>query len=84
MAYELLFQPRARKEFLTLPPDIAKKIAQALHTLEQEPRSSQSVKLSGGGGHRLRVGTYRILYEIDETTKRVIVYRVKHRREAYR
>ncbi|MEK7762419.1 MAG: type II toxin-antitoxin system RelE/ParE family toxin [Nitrospirota bacterium] len=84
MAYELLLQPRARKDFLALPPDIAKKIAQALHTLELEPRSSQSIKLSGGGGHRLRVGDYRLLYEIDDATKRVIVYRVKHRREAYR
>ncbi len=84
MAYELLLQPRARKEFLVLPPDIVKKIAQALHTLEQEPRSPQSIKLSGGGGYRLRVGDYRILYEIDDVTKRVIVYRVKHRREAYR
>lgn len=84
MAYELLLQPRARKEFLALPPDIAKKIARAIHTLEQEPRSPQSVKLSGGGGHRLRVGTYRILYEIDDAMKRVIFYRVKHCRDAYR
>jgi mRNA interferase RelE/StbE len=40
--------------------------------------------LSGGEGHRLRVGDYRILYAIDDSAKKVIVYRVKHRREAYR
>jgi hypothetical protein len=55
-------------------------MVQVLHTFEQEPRSRQSIKLSGGGGHRLRVEDYRIRYEIDDATKRVIVYRIKHRR----
>ena len=84
MTYEVLLQPRARKEFLALPPDIARKIAQAFHTLEQNPRSHQSIKLSGGEGYRLRVGDYRILYDIDDPAKRVSVYRIKHRREVYR
>ncbi len=84
MAYEVLLQPRARKEFLALPPDIAKKITQAIQTLEQNPRSHQSIKLSGGEGYRVRVGDYRILYEIDDPARTVIVYRIKHRREAYR
>ena len=84
MAYEVLLQPRARKEFLALPPDIVKKITQALHTLEQKPRSPQTIKLSGGDGYRLRVGDYRILYDIDDSARRVIAYRIKHRREAYR
>jgi len=84
MAYEVLLQPRARKEFLALPPRFAGKITQALQTLEQNPRSHQSIKLSGGEGYRLRVGDYRILYDIDDLAKKVIVYRIKHRREAYR
>ncbi|MGH7206244.1 MAG: type II toxin-antitoxin system RelE family toxin [Nitrospiraceae bacterium] len=84
MAYEVLLQPRARREFLALPPHIARKITQALQTLEQNPRSHQSIKLSGGDGYRLRVGDYRILYDIDDLAKNVIVYRIKHRREAYR
>jgi len=84
MAYEVFLQPRARKEFLALPPDIARKITQALQILEQNPRSHQSIKLSGGEGYRLRAGDYRILYEIDDPAKKVIVYRIKHRREAYR
>ena len=84
MAYEVFLQPRARKEFLALPPDIARKITQALQILEQNPRSHQSIKVSGGEGYRLRAVDYRILYEIDDPAKKVIVYRIKHRREAYR
>jgi len=33
---------------------------------------------------RLRIGNYRVIYEIDDDARRVIVLRVKHRREAYR
>ena len=84
MAYEVLLQPRARKEFLALPPDVARKIAQAFHTLAENPRSHHSIKLSGGEGYRFRVGDYRLLYDIDDPAKHVTVYRIKHRREAYR
>ncbi|MBC8254677.1 MAG: type II toxin-antitoxin system RelE/ParE family toxin, partial [Ardenticatenia bacterium] len=34
--------------------------------------------------YSLRVGVYRILYDIDDDTRTVTIYRVKHRREAYR
>jgi len=84
MAYAVLLQPSARKEFLALPPNIAKKIATSLQMLGDNPRSHQSIKLSGTEAYRLRVGDYRILYEIDDSTRSVTVLRIKHRREAYR
>ncbi|HEY1269284.1 MAG TPA: type II toxin-antitoxin system RelE/ParE family toxin [Candidatus Binatia bacterium] len=40
--------------------------------------------MQGGDGYRLRVGDYRVLYTIDDETKRVFVYSIAHRREAYR
>jgi mRNA interferase RelE/StbE len=83
-AYEVLLQPRAQKEFLALPPDIARKIAQAMQGLADNPRPRQSIKLSGTESYRLRVGDYRILYEINNPAKSVTVYRIKHRREVYR
>jgi len=57
---------------------------EAILGLEKEPRGHQTEKLAGGGGYRLRIGEYRVLYRIDDSSKRVFVYRVKHRREAYR
>ncbi len=84
MAYEVLLKPRAKREFLELPKNIAITISQALRSLAHNPRSHQSIKLSGGEGYRLRLGDYRILYEIDEPDKKVEIYRIKHRREAYR
>ena len=48
-------------------------------------RPHNSKKLSGGGSRwRIRVGDYRILYEIDDPQKVVKVYRIAHRREVYR
>ena len=82
--YEVLLQPRAHREFLALPPDIATKIVQATLMLAENPRSHQSIKLSDTEGYRLRVGDYRILYEINNAAKTVTVYRIKHRREVYR
>ncbi|ALA58156.1 type II toxin-antitoxin system RelE family toxin [Nitrospira moscoviensis] len=84
MSYEVLLQPRARKEFLALPAGIAKQIADAFRGMEQNPRSHRAIKLSGVESYRYRVGDYRILYEIDDHARKVIVYRIKHRREAYR
>jgi mRNA interferase RelE/StbE len=83
-AYHVLLQPRARKEFLDLPANIARRVHNAIQSLQTEPRARQSIKLSGGEGYRLRIGDYRILYDIDDSEKTVTVYRIKHRREAYR
>jgi mRNA interferase RelE/StbE len=52
--------------------------------LADNPRPRQSIKLSGTESYRLRVGDYRILYEINNPAKSVTVYRIKHRREVYR
>lgn len=82
--YQIHLRPRARKEFLGLPPDIARKLHEAIQSLQMDPRPRQSSKLSGGQGYRLRVGNYRVLYDIDDPLKVVTVYRIKHRREAYR
>lgn len=84
MPYEVQLQPRARKEFLALAPGIAKQIADAFRGMERNPRSHRAIKLSGVDSYRYRVGDYRILYEIDDHARKVIVYRIKHRREAYR
>ena len=53
--------------------------------MREDPRPSTSKKLTGTQNQwRLRVGDYRVLYEIDDTQKTVTVYRIRHRRDSYR
>jgi len=56
-----------------------------LFWLYSEPRPRKAKKLSGGSSRwRIKTGDYRILYEIDDAKKIVNVYRVVHRKDAYR
>lgn len=61
------------------------RIRAAIDALAAEPRPSGSCKLAGGSGEwRIRVGDYRIVYEIYDGRLVVLVVRVAHRREVYR
>jgi mRNA interferase RelE/StbE len=53
--------------------------------LYDDPRPHNAKKLSGGGSKwRIRMGNYRILYEIDDSKNLVKVFRIAHRKEVYR
>ncbi len=61
------------------------RIRAAIDALADEPRPVGSLKLAGGSGEwRIRVGDYRIVYEIHDGRLLVLVVRVAHRREVYR
>jgi mRNA interferase RelE/StbE len=52
--------------------------------LSENPRPFGCKKLTVDEGYRLRSGDFRIVYRIDDEAREVIIYRVKHRKEAYR
>ena len=52
--------------------------------LGSDPRPSGSQKLVGLEAYRIRVGDHRVIYEIDDAMRIVVVVRVRHRREVYR
>ena len=82
--YRVLLEEKVHKSIAELPPAIATRIYRALASLQQSPRPFGVLKLTDQEGYRLRIGDYRILYEINDTEKLVTVYRIKHRKEAYR
>jgi mRNA interferase RelE/StbE len=54
-------------------------------SLKDEPFPRQAIKLSGAERlYRLRVGEYRILYEVEVQVEQVTIHYVRHRREVYR
>ena len=82
--YKIKVKNKARKQILQIPPPHFQRIEARVNMLAENPRPEGAKKLKGETGYRIRVGNYRILYEIDDTTRLVIIYRVKHRRDVYR
>ena len=58
----------------------------AIRALGETPRPRGARKLHGSprDDYRIRVGDYRVLYEVDDAAQLVRIMRVRHRREAYR
>jgi mRNA interferase RelE/StbE len=85
MSYRVTLTATAVKERKRIDPIIRKRIDQALIGLQSQPRPSGVKKLSGRHQDwRVRVGDYRILYEIDDDQQQITIWRIAHRREAYR
>ena len=84
MAYDILIIRRAQKELSVLPQVIYGKAKNAIRKLGDQPRPGGSRKLSGRNGWRIRVGEYRILYEIDDDKRSITILHIGHRRDVYR
>ena len=85
MPYRLDFVSYARREFLALSPEIQRRIDVHLSKLPDEPRPRGGKSLKGHKNlYRIRVGEYRVVYEIDDPARLVTVTRVRLRAQAYR
>ncbi len=83
--YSLSFKSSAAKEFKKLPSPIQQRVGDAIEKLIDNPRHSGIVKLKGDDNlYRFRVGDYRIVYEINDRLNKIIVTRIRHRRDIYR
>jgi len=82
--YTIQYARPARKELEALPTEIQERIVDAIDSLQDDPRPQGSKKLKGSEHYRIRVGRYRVVYEILEKTVVVLIVRVTHRKDAYR
>ena len=83
--YEVHLERAAENDLKRLPTTTFHRIIPHIKALAENPRPSSCRKLTGSKNDwRIRIGDYRVLYEIDEKAKAVRVMRVRHRREAYR
>ena len=83
MNYTVDLKPRAIKDLKHLQKQDASRIADALERLQSDLTGDVQKLTSFTPEYRLRVGQFRVLFEIENGT-RIIVYRAVHRREAYR
>ena len=85
MAYRVEFTEAAEQDLEALPRDIGTRVYARIVALGDRPRPRGSTLLQGSRTlRRLRVGAYRVIYQIDDTRKVVTIARVRHRRDAYR
>jgi mRNA interferase RelE/StbE len=83
--FEIVFQPSVEKDLRKLSSENCDRVMVRIDALANEPFPVQAAKLQGTAGlYRVRVGDYRIIYEIDPDAHSIWVHYVRHRRDVYR
>lgn len=84
MTYTVTVLRAAQKVVDDLDKTTCQRILDALKKLSANPRPPGCEKMQGEPGWRIRVGKYRIVYEIIDERLVVLVVRIGHRREVYK
>jgi mRNA interferase RelE/StbE len=74
----------SQDELAALPTEAYQRVKAAIFKLSENPRPSGCRKLSGREGWRIRIGSYRVIYELNDAEKKVFVLHIGHRRDVYR
>ncbi len=82
MRYEIEIRKRAEKDLASFPKADAQRIADALFRLEDGLTGDIKKLASALHEYRLRIGVWRVLFEI--VGRKIVIYRILHRKEAYR
>lgn len=85
-AYSLEIRRSAARELESIEPrDRRLKIIERIRALADEPHPPGALKLAGSkNAYRIRHGDYRVLYEVIEAERRIVVVKIGHRREVHR
>lgn len=84
MAYEIVIQDTANKVLRKLDKPVRERVAAAIEALADDPRPAGIKAIVGEpGAFRIRVGDYRVLYEIEDYRLVVMVVKIGHRSTVY-
>jgi mRNA interferase RelE/StbE len=84
VSYAVNILRRAQKELTALPTDPYTRVRDAIYALAENPRPPGCLKLSGREGWRIRVSSYRLIYDIDDAEQTVTMVHIGPRRDVYR
>lgn len=83
--YDVGFTGAALKQLEKVPLRVRQRIIRSIESLSEDPRPPMASKLTGHEDfYRIRVGDYRVVYEVEDDRLVVLVLRVAHRKDAYR
>ncbi|HEX3384104.1 MAG TPA: type II toxin-antitoxin system RelE/ParE family toxin [Mucilaginibacter sp.] len=83
MPYSLNFSRQALKDLEKINEPFYSNIKQSISDLTTNPRPHGYIKLKGRSGYRIRVGNYRVIYDIFDTLLVVDVITIGHRKDIY-
>ena len=82
--YQVLFDKSAAKQLAKLPKKSYDKVKKSIEELTENPRPIGCLKLKGNGdAYRIRIGDFRVIYEIEDEVLIVVVVSVGDRKEVY-
>ena len=82
--YKVIFTKSVKKDFRKIHKLEVSKILNEIEELAKNPRSSKTKKLKGEKLYRLRVGNYRVIYDIQDNLMLIFVVKLGHRSDIYR
>ncbi|MCA0388676.1 MAG: type II toxin-antitoxin system RelE/ParE family toxin [Bacteroidetes bacterium] len=83
--YTLEFKSSVEKDFRKIPKTQQVKIWKEIQKLKDDPRPKNSRKLAGTeSDYRIRIGDYRVVYQIVDDSKLVVIFTAAHRKDIYR
>ncbi len=83
-SYKIIVKKSVAKDLKSIPKKDVQRILSAIRKLADDPRPPQAKKLSGQERYRIRQGSYRILYTIEDNQLVICVVKVGNRRDVYR
>jgi mRNA interferase RelE/StbE len=84
MRYRVILPKSVQNELDRLAEDVVRRILARLTELEANPRPTGVKKLKGRSAWLIRVGDYRVIFEIHDRQLQILVITIGHRREVYR
>jgi len=85
LKYSIAFHPTAQKNLEKLSSEYYEKVREKIYALQEDPRPTGVTKLKGRKiSWRIRIGTYRVVFCIDDTAQEVYITSIGHRRQVYR
>jgi len=84
MSYSLLILRRAQKELGSVSEPHRSAIIRIIGLMDKNPRPAGCLKLTGRPAWRVKVGNYRIIYEIDDDARKILIAHIGHRKDVYR
>ena len=82
MKYQIVYKPRAAKDIQKLPRQQIRRVLAAIERLADNLQGDVKKLTQYTPEYRLRVGEYRVLFEIENN--QIVIYRIRHRKDAYR